>query len=169
MSKRLHTVGIFCGLLASLFAQAVAESAATTPPTPIDASLLIGTWHCSFERNSDQQSIVVTSVDTYLADGTSHSESKLMLQLHPFNLDAHYDLKILATWQLQDGNVLSEAITAVPHFETSNPPLEKLISLKQELLDGKAERSTILQLDAHTAVFQSLGDDQTEQQVSCSR
>lgn len=141
---------------------------ASLAAAPIDSTLLLGTWQCSFEVNSKEQTLVGTSVDTYFADGTSRSDSHLSFQLHDINKDVAYQLEIEATWTI-DGNRLQETITAVPTFVTSNPPLEQVINLKSELMNGKTESVQIIELSQNRAVFQTEAEDQRQHEISCTR
>ena len=159
MKKLVYVAGLLSMINAPLLLAAA----------PIDGSLLIGTWHCSFESNSPEQSLVGTSVDTYFADGTSRSESKLSLQIHSIGLDVAYEIALQSRWQLVDQHRIEETVVAVPSFFTTNPALERMVSLKDELLNGEAESAKILELSANTAIFQTEAEGQPPQEVRCTR
>lgn len=142
---------------------------ASLAAAPIDSALLLGTWHCSFEVNSKEQTLVGTSVDTYFADGTTRSDSRLSFQLHPFNLDIVYELSVDATWQLIAPDQLVETITAVPKFVHSNPELEAIINLKAELMNGQSESAQIVALSAQRAVFRTNAKEDEQHEISCTR
>lgn len=149
-----------------LLASTIALSQPAT--AQFEASTLVGTWHCSFESNSPSQSLVGTSVDTYFADGRSISESNLSLQLHEIGLDIAYELTIEGKWQLI-GDTIEESVTAVPQFISSNPTLEQMISLKQELLNGETESAKVIELSAQTAIFQTTDEQSPPQEIRCTR
>ncbi len=136
---------------------------------PLEPVLLVGTWQCSFEIRSDAQTLVGTAVDTYFADGTSRSDSRLSVQLHPLNLDIVYELGVTATWQLTPPDQLVETITAVPTLINSNPALEQMINLKAELLNGKTESAQIIELTQNRAVFQTSAEDHSQHEIRCTR
>ena len=144
-------------------------TATSLTAAPLDPALLVGTWQCSFEISSDEQTLVGTSVDTYFADGTSRSDSRLSVQLHPLNLDIVYELGVTATWQLTPPDQLVETITAVPTFINSNPELEQMINLKAELLNGKSESAQIVELTQQRAIFRTKPADDPQHDIRCTR
>lgn len=135
----------------------------------IDPNALIGTWNCSFESNSPDQALVVTSIDTYYANGSSQSHSNLSIQRYDLGLDIVYELTIEGKWSIETDDTLQETITAVTAFSNSNPAVEALIGLKAELMNGQTESAKIVQLNANSAVFQVIADDQTTHQSRCTR
>lgn len=158
MKKLAYAAGLF-SIINTTFVSA----------STIDPALLLGTWHCSFESNSPEQSLVGTSIDRYFADGTSHSDSKLSLQIHSIGLDVAYEITLKSRWQMIGQDRIEETVVAVPTFLTSNPALEQMISLKDELLNGETESANIIELTANTAIFRTGTEGQSQQDVRCTR
>ena len=135
----------------------------------IEPNLLIGTWHCSFEVNDQQLSLVGTSVDQYLANGTARSNSHLSVQMHTLNLDVVYELGLETTWQVVAPDQLVETVVAMPTFTTSNPALEQILDLKSGLLNGKNEAAKIVELSQNRAVFRTQSTDGPQHDIHCTR
>lgn len=135
----------------------------------LDPQALVGTWNCSFESNSQHQSLVGTSIDTYFPNGTSISKSNLSVQHYALGLDIAYELTSEGTWSITDHDTLQERITAVPEFSSSNPALEQVIGLQTELMNGQTDSARIMQLDRKHAIFQTMGHDDATHEIRCTR
>jgi len=115
---------------------------------------ILGPWDCNYSFKEDDFSASISSTDTYVRNGASHSFGIMKIRYASDTPEVEYSLAGTATWKIQ-GKYLIQTMTDIKIVNVSHPEVDEIFNLQEMFPTNVSESSEILKLTAAELVLDS--------------